>query len=58
MAIDSKIWSTKYPVSGDKIIKPLEGLEIEIEDGKTLEIRITNALDLMEEITNETGIEK
>ena len=46
-------WSAKYSVSGDKIIKPLKGLEIEIEDGKTLEVRITNALALSQELNKE-----
>ena len=46
-------WSAKYPVSGDKIIKPLKGLEIEIEEGKSLEIRITNAVELIKEINKE-----
>lgn len=48
-------WSAKYPVSGDKIIKPLKGLEIEIEEGKTLEIRITDAWELIQELNKEMG---
>lgn len=45
-----KQWKTNYSLTGDKIITPLKGLEIEIADGERLEVRIVDGLQLIEEI--------
>lgn len=50
------IWSKKYSASEDKIIKPLLGLEIEIENGETVEVRITDGLLLMREILEKASL--
>lgn len=50
------MWSKKYSASEDKIIKPLLGLEIEIENGETVEVRITDGLLLMKEILEKASL--